>query len=364
VGRVVVRCIVIAASSVGRCSDTGRRLTGEPDVIDWLTLKLPESYLPRDVALRVQHRAGEVVAISADGEVVWRKHLWEPVRSDIGQVLCRLGDGLEVMGSPARACGGDNAFGTGDPREAAESMVALVSSVLDYELPRDWSLWRLTRLDITHSYHLGGASEVRAALDSLRYAEGGRYRGRSAGSTLYWGVKSAHRSGKAYAKGQHLRFLASKNEVELEPWQFEAADGLLRLELALRRHWWDRAEKSWYEFREEELDTVHAEYFKPLIGDVKVEVMERKLIESLTAVCGSEGKAKAAFRTWALIKQVGVEQARDSMPKSTFNRHTKHLRAVGLSYADLRASNVLPFRRRTIELGAPVRSWDELRRVA
>lgn len=333
-------------------------------MLDWLTLKLPELHLPRDVALRVHDRAGRVIAIDADGEVKWEKLVWDKVRSDVGQVLCRLGDGLEIMGSPARAVAGDNAFGTGDIVSAAESMLAVVSAALGYELPRQWSLWRVTRADVTHSYHLGGASEVRAALDALRYGEGGRYRGRSAGSTLYWGVKSAHWSGKAYAKGQHLRFLASKQEINLEPWQFEKADGLLRLELSLRRHWWDRVGRHWSTFTESELDAVHLSYFNPLIGDVRVEVMERKVIEELEKFAGSPGKAKAAFRTWALIKQVGVEQARESMPASTFRRHTKHLREVGLSYSDLRAANVLLFRRRTIELGAPVRSWDELRRVA
>lgn len=333
-------------------------------MLDWLTLKLPELHLPRDVALRVHDRAGRVIAIDSDGQVKWEKLVWEKVRSDVGQVLCRLGDGLELMGSPARAVGGDNAFGTGDIQQAAESMVAVVSAALQYELPRDWSLWRVTRADVTHSYHLGGASEVRAALDSLRYGEGGRYRGRSAGSTLYWGIKSAHWSGKAYAKGQHLRFLATKEELPLEPWQFEVADGLLRLELSLRRHWWDRSGRNWWTFSESELDAIHEAYFRPLVGDVKVSVMERDMVKELEKVAGSVGRAKAAFRTWALIKQVGVEQARESMPASTFRKHTKHLREVGLSYADLRASNVLPFRRRTIELTAPVRSWDELRRVA
>ncbi len=333
-------------------------------MIDWLTLKLPERLLPRSVALGIHDRAGRVIAINADGEITWEKLVWERVRSDVGQVLCRLGDGLEVMGSPARAVGGDNAFGTGDPVTAAASMLAVVSDAIGYALPTDWRLWRVTRLDVTHSYHLGGASEVRAALDALRYGEGGRYRGRSAGSTLYWGQQSAHWSGKAYAKGQHLRFLAKKEEVELQPWQFAAADGLLRLELSLRRHWWDRCGRNWWELTEEFLDSVHQGYFSPLIGNVKVSVMERDMLAELEKVETSKGRAKGAFRTWALIKQIGIEQAKESMPASTFKRHTKALRAIGLSYADLRASNVLPFRRRTIELGAPVRSWDELRRVA
>ena len=126
-------------------------------MIDWLTLKLPERLLPRDVALRIHDRAGRVIAVNADGEVTWEKLVWERVRSDVGQVLCRLGDGLEIMGSPARAVGDDNAFGTGDVTEAARSMLCVVSEAIAYQLPDEWSLWRCTRLDITHSYDLGAA---------------------------------------------------------------------------------------------------------------------------------------------------------------------------------------------------------------
>ena len=333
-------------------------------MIDWLTLKLPQRYLPDEVARRVLDRAGRVMRVNADGVVEWEALVWDRVRSDVGSVLCRLGDGLEIMGSPARAQGSDNAFGTSDMCEAAEAMLQVVSAALEWQLPREWILYRVTRCDVTESYFLGGASEVRAALDYLRYGEGGRYRGRSAGSTIYWGAKSAHWSGKAYAKGQHLRFLAKKNEVNLEEWQFQAADGLLRLELALRRHWWDRAGVNWWELTEEQLSEIHAGYFRPLIGSVKVDVMEKSVLSELEKVAGSKGKALAAFRTWALVQKVGVEQTRESMPRSTWFRHQKHLLAAGLSLADMRAGNVLPFRRQTIELGAPVRSWDELRRVA
>lgn len=333
-------------------------------MLDWLTLKVRQDRFSLDDLAKIHDRMGRVVKVSADGVVEWETLCWERVRSDLGQVLCRLGDGVEIMGSPARAVGPENAFGTGDIQQAAGSMVRLLSDTLGMSFPSEWSAYRVTRADVTHSYDLGGASEVRSALDALRYGEGGRYRGGSAGSTLYWGQKSAHRSGKAYGKGQHLRFLARKEETGLEPWQYEAADRLLRLELSLRRHFWDRQARPWWEWTEAELEREHESYFQPLIGSIKVDVMERDVMRELEKVAGSPGKARAAFRTWALVQKIGVEQTRESMPVSTWTRHRRALLDAGFSLADLRSGNVLPFRRRTIVLGAPVRSWDELRRVA
>ena len=124
-------------------------------MIDWLTLKLPQRMLPDEVARRVLDRAGRVMRLDADGVIEWETLVWDRVRSDLGSVLCRLGDGLEIMGSPARAQGADNAFGTSDIRVAAEAMLSVVSSALEWQLPREWSLYRVTRCDVTESYFLG-----------------------------------------------------------------------------------------------------------------------------------------------------------------------------------------------------------------
>lgn len=334
-------------------------------MIDWLTLKLPllglSAELARSISLAVLDRAGRVVKVTADGEVEWEKLVWERVRSDIGSVLCRVGDDLEIMGSPARVHGSDNVFGSGDIRQCASDMIGCVASALSLDLPTDLKLYRVTRADITANYDLGGAAECRAALDYLRYGEGGRFRSISKGGTLYWNTKSAHQSGKAYHKGQHLKFLSKKENLELESWQQAVADRLLRLELALRRHWWDRAEKHWTDWSEQELEKVHADYFSNFIGDGGVAAMETDVLDLLHKVCRTKGRATGAFRTLSLIRSFGVEQTRAMMAASTYRNHVADLRKAGLSLSDLRAGNVLPFRRKAIVLGKPVRSWDELR---
>ena len=334
-------------------------------MIDWLTMKLPliglSGELAESIFRAVADRAGRMLKIDAAGQVEWEKLVWEKVRSDIGSVLCRVGDDLEIMGSPARAVGSDNVFGTGDIRQAASSMVALISNTLGLDLPTDLHQYRVTRCDVTANYDLGDAASCRVAIDALRYGEGGRFRGRSLGGTIYWNHKSAHASGKAYHKGQHLRFLAKKEELELEPWQFVAADRLLRLELSLRRHWWDRADKHWTAFSEQELEKEHADYFSRFVGSIEVKDMDTDILDRLQNVCPSKGRANAAFRTLSLIKSLGVEQTRTMMAASTYRNHTAWLIEAGLSLSDLRAGNVLPFRRRVVVLDKPVRSWDELR---
>lgn len=334
-------------------------------MIDWLTLKLPLLGLPAELAeaifRSVADRAGRVVKVSPHGEIEWEKLVWERVRSDIGSVLCRVGDDLEIMGSPARVHGADNVFGSGDICECAAAMIGCVAAALSLDLPTELRRYRVTRADVTANYDLGGAAECRAALDYLRYGEGGRFRSISKGGTLYWNTKSAHQSGKAYHKGQHLKFLSKKEGLELESWQHAGADRLLRLELALRRHWWDRAEKHWTEYTEKELMDFHEQYFKNFIGDGGVGNMETEILEKLEQVCETAGRAKAAFRTLSLIRTFGVEQTRTMMAPSTYRKHVAALKDAGLSLSDLRAGNVLPFRRRTIVLGQPVRSWDELR---
>ena len=88
------------------------------------------------------------------------------------------------------------------------------------------------------------------------------------------------------------------------------------------------------------------------------------LLQELEKVALTKGRALAAHRTWALIKSIGYTQTESSMSKQTFKNHLVMLRAAGLSSADLCAGVVIPFRRKTLILGNPVLSWDELRNAA
>ncbi len=202
---------------------------------------------------------------------------------------------------------------------------------------------------------LGG----RQALAFLRHSEGGRYQVRTSSESVYFNAGSRMRSGKAYHKGPHLAYQMKKRQAEFTALELSLAERLLRLELSLRSQWWHREKQDWYDFNETQLDRIHADYFDQFIGKVEVVEMDN-LLESLEKVSKSKGRALGAYRTWSLVKSIGVREAQASMSERTWRSHKKMLFDAGLTWADLQMSNVVPLRRRPILLGSPVRSWDEL----
>lgn len=333
-------------------------------MIDWLTLKLDRSLLSQADIAKVADAFGRVLCINGDGTIEWEKIKRECIRSDSHQLIVNLGYEFELHGSPARVLHTHNVFGSGDPAYCAFAMIQWAARTLGIDLPFDVTQWRCTRMDVTHNYDLGSACEVRQALSYLRQSEGGRYQVRTNSETVYWSPMSGLRSGKAYHKGPHLRHQAKKNQIDISPDQISLSDRLLRLELTLKSQYWrERSAKKWYLFSERELDQIHNDYFAKLIGKIEVIEMDN-LLEQFEQVAPTKGRALAAYRTWGLIKSIGLREAQASMRRSTWFDHQKIMFSAGLTFADLHAQNVIPFRRRTIELGQPVRSWQELKQVA
>ena len=125
----------------------------------------------------------------------------------------------------------------------------------------------------------------------------------------------------------------------------------------------ERTEKLWHQYTEDVLDELHETYFRGLIGTMEVVEMDslrQRIIESAE----TEGRGLAAYTCWALIKTVGREETRASMSKTAWYRNLSILKIAGLTDADFQAQNIVPFRRRVIELGQPVRSWADMKRVA
>jgi II/X family phage/plasmid replication protein len=332
-------------------------------VIDWITLKVSREVVSEASWRVLEGRTGRVMKLSADGEIEWMMPSRESVRSDSHQVTVHAAGALVISGSPARVDGVNNVFGSGNLAQCAIRMICFVERICGIHLPLDLNLWKVTRVDVTHNYDLGSPAEVRQALMYLRHAEGGRYQVRTSSESVYWSANSRMRSGKAYHKGPHAAFQSKKGQAEYTSEEIGLAGRLLRLELALRSMWWAKVTQPWHCFTEEELDRVHADYFGQMIGKVEVIEMDN-LLQQLERVAPSKGQALGAYRTWSLVKSIGQQEAEASMPRRTWYRHRKILFDAGLTWADLQASNVVPLRRRTIELGAPVRSWEELRRVA
>lgn len=338
-------------------------------MIDWCTLRLPYAQAP-ELADHLAAYSDRIVRIGKTGEIVWEVSAWDSVRSDSHGLSMRSGgDSFFIQGSPARVVGdGLNVFGTDDVLLAAQSMIAYASKAVGLHLPADPRKWKLSRLDVTYNYFLPSLADVRSALAYLRGVEGGRYRvSQQSGDTVYWSHRSHLRSGKAYAKGPHMRYLLSKcDDMTLAEDQLSLLDCLLRLELSLKSQFWrERSPFPWYAYTPALLRELHAAYFEQMIGDVEVPVSHLEFLQSLERVAGSPGKARAALATWQTIKVLGYETTRCSMPARTWYRHLAALRAVGLGDGDLATGSVLPFRRRKLlVLDSPVTSWDELRKIA
>ncbi len=370
-------------------------------MIDWLTLRVPiGSGLSDYLADKLMGAACLITCTNLQGRVsdsdgiIWEKvsYDFEKLRSDMPGLFWTVQSAgqrrhyLVIGGSPASIEHGCNVFGSNDIRHGADVLVRHAMKVLrtTLPLPSDPS-WECRRIDVTNNYLLPSFDAVKAGLRYLMASDRARrFPGESAknSDTVGWNVGSDLRSGKAYHKGPQLQFLAKQGKTTATAEQIEMANRLLRLELRLGRRWCERltqkclkggrwverdmndpARRHWYDLTENELLNEFETFFQGFFGDVEVRDMG-DLLEQLKAVCPSEGYALAAHRTWALIKALGHEQAKASMPLRTWQKHTKFLREAGLSDMDLSSAQILEFRLHRVKLAKPVESWDEIRRAA
>jgi II/X family phage/plasmid replication protein len=365
-------------------------------MIDWLTLNcLLESFpdmtpvveyrrsLPH--ILKVDPRNGAVEAVMYDdqgevqigGSVEWCTPVYESIRSDTHQVTIRvMGDRVQVFGSPARSMGyTHNVFGSMDIVACAQAHIRVAQDHLPFELPA-LDFWFPSRIDITRNYDMGGHPEVKQALVWLRQADGGRLKvNNKYAETVYWNEKSPLNSNKAYSKGSHLEYQIRKGQVEIAAQELEYAKRLLRLENKRCHEWWRRFRQTgrdWKTLTEAELFKLHSDAFEVIIGKDSIEVAQmdsvldrlKEVIDAKTGKPISDGQALAAYRTWGLIKMVGCEEAKASMPVRTWHHHKNLLFLAGLAWADFSAGNIVPFRRKVLVLGEPVTSWDYFKRAA
>lgn len=340
---------------------TGPR-PNEPVLIDFITAWVDLSAFEDADRERLRSHGERIQKYNPrTGEVSWEVSTWNSIRSDSHQISLRVsGDRLWFKGSPARVIG-DGAARALDLLGCVGQMLGFVGESLGVKAP-DPQLLEVRRVDITSMLLLDSLSNVRQGLAVLRNCEGGRYRvSQQAGDTVYWSHGSRLKSGKAYAKGPHLRQAQQKREYGGRSYseaELTAVDRCLRLELTLGSQWWrERVGRPWWQVTADDLRACHHEYFGRMLGDVGV--TEMNIEDRVRAVAATEGQTKAAVSTWALIGKFGWEKARDMTSRRTWYRNLKVLRMAGLADADLSAGNVVPFRRRLIECQA-VNSWPEL----
>ena len=341
-------------------------------LIDWMTLRLDHASCPDWGGWqRLKNWGDRIMRVCpSTGLVVWDMAAWDTIRSDSHQIsISATSTQLRIQGSPARVLGyGDAVFGFGsagrDPYHCASAMIAFVARLLNFSPLPHPRLWSCSRIDVTCNYCLSSAADVRVALSELRSVEGGRYRvSQQAGDTVYWSHTSTHKSGKAYAKGPHLRYLVNKHSYSgfnYSDSDLLLADSLLRLELTLRRHFFKQSSTPWYSLHWSDLFALFESFFLRMVGDV--EVTDMTFYDRLLTVAPTPGQGKAAFCTWSIVQSRGWQWARENIPQSTWYRHLAIFRLAGLGDADISAGRVVSLRRRIVM--TPVASWDELRRAA
>lgn len=376
-------------------------------MIDWMTLRIPvRSFLNGDQAIeKFSIYLGTQSTYNSKGELVREKFVFdiEKLRSDeIGLFWQIQHNGKEnyllIAGSPASVEHGNNIFGSNDVMHCANVMHREAEKGLEMSLPPIHT-WECTRLDFNFNYLMDSNSQVKQALRELKNGHGARQQATNGnGDTVEIGAKSKMITGVIYDKGTQVKNLVKQlfkkgKELVYQDWEIDILMRLLRFELRLKRQWFEKLSHKktyenffhndlnpkqaiknykqyyentmpWTELTEQDLISKHHEYFSPFTGGIGVTDMT-KLLDNLKAFGLSDGRARAAYQTWSLIKLMGYEQAKASLNKNTFNKHRSQLIRAGLTHTDLQNSdnNVLVFKRKSIELTQPVTSWSEVLRL-
>ncbi|WP_234087411.1 phage/plasmid replication protein, II/X family [Azonexus sp. R2A61] len=359
-------------------------------LLDWITLRISVNELPPLLQERLFANLDSVCAFVLDGqgnplELRWEsKRLnFDALRSDApGLYMTVTYVGAECFfylgASPASLTQDCNVFGSLDIRAGADAIISHARRCFACWLPH-LEDWECCRLDVTGNYALPDAAMVKTALRTLLQTDNARRKATSAkngGDTVLWSPTSDRFAGKAYHKGPHLRYLAEKEQIDLDPERLALADRLLRLELRVGSRFFREIKNSkrhpafagrpWHNFTRSELAGLHRAFFGPLVDGVEVRNMGRvEAIALIAAANGiSEGRARAAYGTYKAIKDSGLDEVKASMAKRTFLLHKMHLLAAGYSDADLCAGNVVQFKPIRIVLAQPVSGWDDLRKAA
>lgn len=348
-------------------------------LIDWLTLRIPLSHSRVSDVVRQRIRAclGKLHCFDADGVQVWSKNVLDvdKLRSDsVGLFWQVQGDGkqecLVIGGSPASLEHGLNVFGSLDIRRAASVLIRAAMREFHAYLP-PLEQWQCQRIDITGNYGLPDHASVKSALRMLLLSDGSRRKPGSKSDTdsVYWNASSDIAKGKAYHKGPQLRKLVKEGKARATEEQLELADRLLRLEHTKGSRWFRRlreAGRHWWHLTAFQLWQEFKGFFGRLVQGVEVQEMNRlSMVKRIQEANGiTEGRALAAFTTLKNIRDDGFEIVKGYMAPRTFYLHLKHLRAAGVTDADLHTAKVLPVRPVRIVLAEPVGSWDALRIAA
>lgn len=337
-------------------------------MIDWVSMVIPCRH-PEPIT------GGRVLSVDPSGQVAWECKKRATVEGSFSTGLqVRTAEHeaagqcshLEISGNPVKFFQGHNLWGTDDlPGLVFETITYLVQRLGLTPTDEDRAAWlagniKLTRVDVTDSFHLVDLGEVLAWLRAAEQTAHLSHRGRGQlvkGSTLYFGKNSRRWSLKLYAKGQEIRAKGHGQDSILKlPSAVEWADRTLRAELTLRsmelKHlelatvtaWLPLDGVTW-----NPLDLLHGRLGAMTMTTTKT--LSSDVLDSLTS------SQKLAYTSW-----LAGNDLRSVLSKGGFYNLRNKLLPHGIDIATLQPredqpSNVVPLKKVLQAVPAQVPDW-------
>lgn len=336
-------------------------------MIDWVSMVAPFRH-PAPIT------GGSVLSIKPDGSVDWVSNKRSAVTGSHSTTLqvrtaTHTADPcthLEISGNAVKFFQGHNLWGTDDLYSLVLETLEAVAHLLGLTVHKDdrdsWisgSSIKLTRVDLTESFHLDSRAQVLAWLRAAEQTAHLSHRGRGQlvkGSTLYFGKNSRRWSLKLYSKGQEITAKGHGQDAILSlPSAVAWADKTLRAELTMRS----------MELKREQLDRLLD--WKTSDG-LPLAVTGRLLRERLGAMTMTTTSSLSpdvlaslfpAQRTAYLAWQSGAD-LREVMSNGSFYRLRSKLLPHGIDIATLvpkDVSNVVPLFKTLEAVPASIPDW-------
>lgn len=342
-------------------------------MIDWLTMIVPCTHVE-------PIRDGGFQRVDATGEVEWSVDRRLSLKGSFdSSVTVRTHHGaesgdrthIEVSGNIVKFFQGHNLWGSDDaPALAFEFMrwLALNHGLSDSPLvsptESDIAAWkaggiRITRIDLTESFHLDNRAQVLAWLRAAEQTAHLSHRGRGQlvkGSTLYFGKNSRRWSLKLYSKGQEITAKGHGQDAILGlPYAREWADRTLRAELTLRSMELKRMGRDMVSgwFDDDGLpSSVTARLLHERLGGMTMTTTSHLSAEILDAM---RPALRLAYQSWE-----SGSDLRAILPHRTFYKYRSELLPHGIDIATLvprEVSNVVPLFRTLEATPASIPDW-------
>lgn len=263
---------------------------------------------------------------------------------------------LEIEASVHKLFLGHNIYGgTEDFRSAAVYLIKVIENILGVKLPghkyQDYERhWLVKRIDFAYVFNLSSFEAIQQFFYLMRNSYYGRREAKQYGlHGLYFDASTTGL--KMYHKGPEFRIHDFKRLIrqgvvtESQAWELlTLATDILRVEVEIKTR------KLRYDFektrrgQDPRIIDITPEYLQGVYetevnrvmkeGKKSSDVVRDSLdVEERLRAVYSSGKAGILFNAYLRMTNFGVEKYKQTVPKNTYYRHVRELKAAGVSFA-------------------------------